>query len=77
MVVYLRNMKRIEDNFMTKVFLPIAWLGVGHWGSYLIQDIIQLEAVKEIAVFDPEEIRLEKMHRQYPGIRIVQSGDDV
>jgi len=62
---------------MTTGSLHVAQLGAGHWGPNLIRNFVQLETVKEFTLCDLEEVRLEKMRRQYPGIRISRSPDDV
>ncbi len=57
--------------------IHLAQLGAGHWGPNLIRNFMQLDEVGEFTVCDLEEVRLKKMHRRYPGIRITQSVEDV
>ncbi len=57
--------------------LHIAQIGAGYWGPNLIRNFVQLDDVADFTVCDLDAVRLDKIKKQYPHIKITQSADEV
>lgn len=57
--------------------LHIAQLGAGYWGPNLIRNFVQLDDVTDFTVCDLDAVRLDKIKKQYPRIKVTQSADEV
>lgn len=57
--------------------LHIAQLGAGYWGPNLIRNFVQLDDVTDFTVCDLDSVRLDKIKKQYPQIKVTRSADEV
>jgi predicted dehydrogenase len=58
--------------------IRIGQLGVGYWGPNLTRNLVHLDAVRQMAVYDRDASRLQHVKKLYNGkIRLAQSEKEI